>query len=75
MTENEPGRRVALTAEAQQIRVQVLRQIQFAVDHVMERLLKGDLEEILRRTQLLPELSCARVGVARFRRRVAFDGD
>ena len=41
----------------------------------MERLLKGDLEEILRRTQLLPELSCARVGIARFRRRVAFDGD
>ena len=45
VTQKEPSRIVALTAEKQQISVQALRQIQFAVDDVMERLRKRNLQE------------------------------
>ena len=35
MTQNEPGGIVALAAQAQQILVQALRQIEFAAEHVI----------------------------------------
>ena len=74
MTQNEPGGIVALTAQTQQILVQALRQIEFAADHVIARLPIGNLKELRGGTQLLPQLSCAGIGMARFRRREAFDG-
>ena len=74
MTQNEPGGIVALTAQTQQILVQAQRQIEFAAVHVIARLPKGNLKELRGRTQLLPQLSCAGIGLARFRRGEAFDG-
>ena len=41
---------------------------------MIERLPIGNLKELRGRTQLLPQLSCAGIGMTRFRRRVAFDG-
>ena len=69
MTQNEPGGIVALTAQTQQILVQALRQIEFAAEHVIARLPIGNLKELRGGTQLLPQLSCAGIGMARFRRR------
>jgi hypothetical protein len=68
VTQNEPGGIVALAAETQQILVQALRQIEFAVKYVMERLPKGNLKELRGGTQLLPQLSCPGIGMAGFRR-------
>jgi hypothetical protein len=70
--QNEPSGIIALAAQAQQILVQAQRQIEFTAAHVITRLPVGNLKEPHGRTQLLPQLSCAGVGLARFRRRVAF---
>ena len=69
MTQNEPGGIVALMAQTQQILGQAQRQIEFAAVHVIARLPIGNLKELRGRTQLLPQLSCAGIGVACFRRR------
>src|SRR6266568_9374701 len=74
ITQNEPGGIVALAAQTQQTLVQAQRQIEFAADQVMERLPMGNLKELRGGTQLLPQLSCAGIGLARFRRGDAFDG-
>ena len=74
MTENKAGGIVALKAQTQQILGQALCQIEFAAAQVIARLAKGNPEELRGRTQLLPQLSCAAKGMARFRRRDAFDG-
>ena len=74
MTQNEPGGIVALTAQTQQILAQALRQIEFAALHMVAGMSKGDLEELRGRTQLLPQLPCAGIGMAGFRRGEAFDG-
>ncbi len=74
MTQNEPGGIVALTAQTQQILVQALRQIEFAAVHVITGLPIGNVKELRGKIELLPQLSGAGVGLARFRRRVAFDG-
>ena len=46
MTENEPSRIVALTAQVQQILVQPPRQFKFAADRVVARLPIGNLKEL-----------------------------
>src|SRR5215813_7537804 len=74
VTQNEPGGIITLTAPKQRILVQTLRPIEFAADSVIERLPIGDPKELRGRTQPLPQLSSAGVGIACFRRRVAFDG-
>src|SRR5215831_10930228 len=74
VTQNEPAAIVALTAQAQQILVQALRPVEFAAGLVIERLPKGGLKELRGGTQLLPQLSCAGIGLARFQRPEAFDG-
>jgi hypothetical protein len=74
VTQNEPADIVALTAQTQQILVQALRLIEFSPAHVIARLPIGNLKELRGGTQLLPQFSCAGVGLARFRRRLAFDG-
>jgi len=75
VSQDEPGGIVPLAAQTQQILVHALRQIKFAAVHVMERLPMGNTEEFRGRTQALPPLSCGGIGIARLRRRVAFDGD
>jgi len=74
VTENEPGGILALAAQTQQILVQALRRIQFAAERVRSRLPIGYPKELHGRTQLLPQLSRAGIGIARFRRCVAFGG-
>src|SRR5438270_2157098 len=74
VTQDEPGGIVALTAQTQQILVQALCQIQFSAERVIARLPVGNLKELRGRTQLLPQLSRAGIGMASFRRRVAFAG-
>ena len=69
MTQNEAGGIVALTAQMQQILIQALRQIEFAADHMIARLPVGNLKELRGGTELLPQLSCAGIGLAGFRRR------
>src|SRR5260370_21296272 len=71
MTQNKAGRVVALLAEAQQVLSQALRKIEFAAVRVIERLSIGNAKELRGRSQLLPQVSCAGQGIARFRRRVA----
>src|SRR3984893_18270969 len=66
-------RMAARTAQAEQILGEALRQIEFAAEHVMERLPIGNPKELRGRTQLLPQLSCAGIGTARFRCGEAFD--
>ena len=73
VTQNEPGGIVSLTAQAQQILVKALRQIEFAAVHVIARLPIGNLKEFRGKTQLLPQLSCAGIGMACFRCPLAFD--
>ena len=73
MTQNEPSRVVALTAQAQQILIKALRQIEFAAVYVMEGLPIGNVKELRGRTQLLPQFSSAGEGTAHFRGRLAFD--
>ena len=72
VTQNKAGRVASLSAQTQQIRVQAHRKIEFTTGRVITRLPKGDLQELRGRTQLLPQFSCAGVGVARFGRREAF---
>src|SRR5277367_2065875 len=68
VTQNESAGIVALIAEMQQILVQALRQIEFAADRVMLRLPIGNSKELRGRTQLLPQLAGASIGMTRFRR-------
>jgi hypothetical protein len=70
---SEPGGIVALTAQAQQILVQALRQLEFSPVEVIPRLPIGHPKELRGGTQLLPELSCAGIGMAQFQRRLTFD--
>ena len=74
MTQKQPGGIVALTAQTQQILVRAHRQIQFAAVPVIDRLPKGDPKELRGGTQLLPQLSCAGIGIAHFRCGEAFGG-
>ena len=74
MTQSEAVSVVSFSAQTQQIVGQALRQIEFAADHMIDRLPIGKLKELRGGTQLLPQLSCASVGLARFRRGEAFDG-
>jgi len=46
VTQNESGGIVALTAQTQQVLSERLRHIQFAAEHVMERLAKGNMNEL-----------------------------
>src|SRR6266446_10489187 len=73
VTQNEAGGIIALTAQTQQFFVQAQRYIGFAAVYLIAGLQKGNLKELRGRTHLLPELSCAGIGMARFRRRVAFE--
>ena len=73
MTQYEAGGIVALAAKTQQILVQAQRQIQFAAKPVMNRLSPGDMKVLRGRIQPLPQLSCTSMGMARFRRRKAFN--
>jgi len=66
VTQNEPGGIVALTAETQQILVQALSQLQFTTGRVVARPPIGNPKELRGRTQLLPQLICAGIGLARF---------
>jgi hypothetical protein len=75
VTENEPAGIVPLTAPAQQILGQALRQIEFASEHVIARLPVRNLKELRGRTQLLPQLASAGIGLAHLRSRIAFDGE
>src|ERR1700730_17900305 len=74
MTQNEPSGIVALAAQTQQILVHAQRQIEFAAEQVIERLAIGNLKELRGGTELLPQLSRAGYGLARFRRRPTLDG-
>src|SRR6202022_4541839 len=74
VSQNEPVRIVALTAQTQQIFVQATRQMQFAANRVIKRLSIGNLKELGGGTQLLPQLSCAAKRLSRFGCRVAFNG-
>ena len=74
MTQNESGGIDALTAETQQILTQAQRQIEFAAVHVVARLPIGNVKVLRGGTQLLPQFSCAGIGLARFRRGEAFGG-
>ena len=72
----ERGRqyRCADGSDAANPRAKRLRQIEFAAERVMARLPIGHSKELRGRTQLLPQLSCAGIGLARFRRGESFDG-
>jgi hypothetical protein len=74
VAQNEPAGIVALAAQTQQILVQAQRQIEFAAERVVDRLPIWNLKELRGITQLLPQLSCAGIGLARFRRSVIFNG-
>ena len=65
---------MALTAQTQQILVQAQREIELATERVIERQPIGNVKELRGGTKPFPQLSCAGIGVARFRRSVAFDG-
>jgi hypothetical protein len=54
VTQNESAGIVALTAQTQQLLIQALRQIEFTVDLVIERLPIGNVKEFRGRPQLLP---------------------
>jgi hypothetical protein len=51
----------------------VQRQIEFAAELVINRVPVGNVKELRRRAELLPQLSCAGSGMTRFRRREAFE--
>src|SRR5262249_49904235 len=74
VTQNKPTGIVAAAAQTKQIRIQTLRQIEFAAKRVIVRLPIGILKELQGRTQLLPQFSGASIGLARFRRCEAPDG-
>ena len=73
MTQDDASGIVALAAQTQQILVQLLRKIQFAAIRVIAGLPIGDVEELRGGAKLLPQLSCAREGMAHFRSRLTFD--
>jgi len=73
--ENQPGSIVALTAHTQQTLGQALGQSEVAAQDVIGRLPVGNLKEPRGITQLLPQLVCARISLARLRRRSALDGN
>ena len=75
MTKNEPGGIVAFGAQAQQILLQALRQIEFAAGQVITRLPKGNPKELRGRTQLLPQLSRPSIDLTGLRRCEAFHRD
>jgi len=62
-----------LSAQTQHALVEAQRQIEFAAIHVMAGLSVGYFEEFRGRAQLLPQLSCACINLARFRCGLAFD--
>src|SRR6516164_6504468 len=72
VAQNEAGGVVPVTAQAQQIFVQALRQIEFAAVRVIARLPVGDLNEFRGRPQLFPELACADISIPRFGCRLTF---
>src|SRR5215472_5908895 len=74
VTQDEPSRITPLMAQAQQILVQMKRQIQFAAVGVIARLPKGYPKELRGPTELLPQLSCTRISLARFRCGEPFGG-
>src|SRR6516165_6620604 len=61
VTQSEAVSVVSFSAQTQQIVGQALRQIEFAADHMIDRLPIGKLKELRGGTQLLPQLSCAGV--------------
>src|SRR6516225_780275 len=73
VTENESAGIVALIAQPQQILAQAPRHIEFAADHVIDRLPIDNLQQLRGRTQFLPQLSRPSKDIACFRRRVALD--
>src|SRR5260370_2445938 len=73
VSQNEHSGIIALTAQTQQILSRALRLIEFAAERVIKRLPKWYLQELRRRTQLLPQLPCAGIGMARLRRGKAFE--
>ena len=74
MTEKEATGILTLTAQTQQILIQAQRQIELTTERVIERQSIGNVKEVGGGTEPLPQLSRAGIGVARFRRSVAFDG-
>jgi hypothetical protein len=54
---------------SQQVLVQAPREADFAAIHVIARLSEGDLNELGGRTQPLPQLACAGIGLPRFQGR------
>jgi hypothetical protein len=75
VTQDQSRGVVALAAQTQQVLGQRPGQIEFAAVHMVEGLPKGDVNQFRERTQLLPQFACAGIGLARLRRREAFDGD
>src|SRR6516164_5563385 len=73
MAQNKPGGIIALAAQAQQILVQALRQIEFATVPVMARQPIRNLKVFGGEAELLPQLSCPGIGLAHFRRRLTLD--
>src|ERR1700738_1048193 len=73
MTESDPAGVLALTAQSEQIFGQAERQSQIAADVVIDRLPPGNLKELRRSAELLPQLSCAGIRLARLRRPEAFN--
>src|SRR5215469_2383318 len=73
MTENGAGRVIALMTETQHVLGERLRPVQVAAKLVIKRYPMRNPEEFRGRTQLLPELSRAGMGMARFCCAVAFD--
>src|SRR6266850_1538083 len=55
VSQNEPGRIVALVAETQQIRIHAHRQIELAADRVVNRLSPRDVKKLRGTIQLLPQ--------------------
>src|SRR5215467_12255585 len=68
VTHYEPCGIVPSTAQMQQVLSERLRPIQFAAMRVIAGLSAGNLNELNGRTELFPQLPCASVRLARFRR-------
>jgi hypothetical protein len=74
VTQDEPPGIGALAAETQQVLIQAQRHVDFAAIHVVARLPIGNVKELRRRTQLLPQVSGAGVGTTSVPRGVALGG-
>ena len=73
MGQNKPGGIVALDAQTQHLLGEALRPAEFTAVQVIATLPIGNLKELRGGRQLLPQLSCAVIGLARFSRGEAFD--